>query len=216
MASTTTPQASGSSSTPLPLPSSTTSPSTTSTTREDELPYPSPSVENISGFPRINTGYSPGPPTNGSEYDTPAYPYPNSNTVTTSNSISSPKSRTSEDPFAAQRGGSGTEVNPFTFEAKDRKYDEDKVEDEDEAPRPERACEKTDRRLSDESDTPKSPKTPSRSQNPEGSRLTTPRSRRSRDSHVEKGHEHGEHHATFVEKGWARMTGKRSSRVQKE
>lgn len=65
-------------------------------------------------------------------------------------------------------------------------------------------------------DTPKSPKTPSRSQNPEGSRLTTPRSRRSRDSHVEKGHEHGEHHATFVEKGWARMTGKRSSRVQKE
>ncbi|KAG4437542.1 hypothetical protein IFR05_006976 [Cadophora sp. M221] len=182
----------------------------TSTTREDDLPYPSPSVENISGFPRINTGYSPGPPTNGSEYDTPAYPYPNSDPVTTSNSMVSPKLRTSEDPFAAQRGGSGTEDNPFTFEAKDRKDNED----EDEAPRPERACEETERRLSDESDTPKSPQTPSQSQNPRWSGLSTPRSR---DSDVEKGHENdSEHHATFVKKGWARITGKRTSRGGKE
>ncbi|KAH7355283.1 hypothetical protein BKA65DRAFT_237181 [Rhexocercosporidium sp. MPI-PUGE-AT-0058] len=212
MASATAPRAAGTSLAPSPLPTSSASQSTTST-HEPELPYPSPSVENISGFPRINTGYSPGPPTGSSEFDTPAYPYPNSDQAPFP--VSSPTSRSSEDPFAAQRGGAGTEKNPFTFEAKDGRENESGGEGAgEEEQRPERACEKTERKMSKESDTPKSPSTPSRSQNPRGRALVTPRSR---DSHVEKDHEHdGEHHANFVEKGWARMTGKRNSRSEKE
>jgi hypothetical protein len=189
------------------------------------MPYPSPSVENISGFPRINAGYLTEPSEDDSEFNIAAYPYPNS----TSNRSRSASPRKSEDPFAAQRGGDGMEGNPFRFEARDRNEYENK--DEDEEPRLERACGKTDRRLSDESgvypprkstkrfwliscfeDASIASPTSSRTQHPKESVLATPSSR---DSHDTKNHERdGKRHSGLVEKGWARMTG-RSNKGEK-
>lgn len=143
------------------LSSSTLPPRPAPTTYQSELPYPSPSVEDISGFPRINTGYVAETTTEDPDLDVAAYPYPNSTNDSklsqTSYSNESPRpdsrrTRTISDPFAAHREGTGMERNPFTFEARDRSGNENgDGEDGEEGPRPERACDKTERRLSDDS-----------------------------------------------------------------
>merc|ERR1711964_289201 len=131
MTLTTAPPTAGTSLAPLPSPSLSPiepepSPSTSRTAQtsrpskvdpEPELPFPSPSVEVISGFPRINAGYITETSDDDSEFNVAAYPYPNStskprsksNTNRSPSPSSSASPRRSEDPFASQRGGDGTE-----------------------------------------------------------------------------------------------------------
>ncbi|KAK0119529.1 hypothetical protein ONS95_010971 [Cadophora gregata] len=165
---------------------------------EPELPHPSPSVEDISGFPRINTGYITEPSEDDSEADVAAYPYPNSS------SNRSPSPRRSADPFASQRSGGGIEGNPFRFDARERSEAGDGGDDE--GPRPERACGKQARRLGDESDVSKA--TPSRIQHSNESRLTTPSSQDKDDTKSPEGD--SKRHSGVFEKGWAKMTGRSS------
>ncbi|KAH7411330.1 hypothetical protein BKA64DRAFT_704432 [Cadophora sp. MPI-SDFR-AT-0126] len=205
LASTQSPASSSTSNSP---PTSGTSQTSKPHNDEPKLPYPSPTVEDISGFPRINPGYIPPEPLeHDSVSDTAASSYPNS----ASNRSPSPSPSRSEDPFAAQRSGEGTEGNPFRFEARHRSEDEE--EDDDEGPRPERACDKSDRTLSGEGDALTTSPRSSRTQRPEGSPMAT---RENRDSSAEKSHERdGKRHSGLVEKGWARIIG-RSSKGEKD
>jgi len=233
MALTTAPPTAGTSLAPLPSPSlspiepSSSISKTSQTSKphkvdpEPELPFPSPSVEVISGFPRINAGYITETSDDDSEFNVAAYPYPNStskprsksNTNRSPSPSSSASPRRSEDPFASQRGGDGTEGNPFRFEARDRREDEGKSEDEDEGPRPERACGKMEGRGNDANGNSISSSSTSRTQRRKESAMTTSSSP---SNHTEKSpNRDGKRHSGLVEKGWARMTG-RSGKGEKD
>lgn len=114
---------------PYPSPNPTHYPSSPSPAEKfPDFSHPSPSIELISGFPRINTGS--------------ATEFPTANPV-----VEAPKS---EDPFAAQRG---TEDNPFTGDREkegSRSPTGNEGGNGNEALMPDGPSEKTDRRLTNE------------------------------------------------------------------
>ncbi|KAL2070329.1 hypothetical protein VTL71DRAFT_13355 [Oculimacula yallundae] len=190
----------------VPISPSHTSPTTSSRP-------PSPSIDNISGFPRINTGCVV-EETDYSEYNTAAYPYPNSNATP----VASPDLKTNEDPFATQRGRGEEGSEDFTFAAKKgRRVDGDmkgEEEEDDQDPKAQSVCDKDiERRPSDESvDITKAP-TSSHSQTPRGSKGSL-----GQDVHAatRTNERDNKRHSSQFEKGWARMTGRRSSRGEKD
>ncbi|CZT06786.1 uncharacterized protein RAG0_12439 [Rhynchosporium agropyri] len=193
--------------TPLPLPiSSPPTPISQPTSIQGQTSRPpSPSIDDISGFPRINTGCEIDSKDD-EEFNTAAYPYPNSNATPTA----SPDLKTNEDPFAAQ----GKE---FTFAAKDRDGEGD-VEGEDDmteeqGPKAQRENAKRERALSD--GTASKSQTRSSSQKHKGSKGSL-----SRDGDASKTNEreskHHSTHSSHFEKGWARMIGRRSSKGEKD